>query len=225
MKMRTLLSTAAMLALAGSIQAATVSITVSSAGNVPKYVDSLGNVLGVGDAVRVGFFNTSGGNLSTLQNSNVFADVNALFTPLAEGIANAGTVVESGTSGTNLIINDAFSGTFGPGNVFGQISGIDSTYCTTGTELAVWVFNNADPTLATQWGIFTATSGWEFPAALASSTLATNEIDTVIRGSSAGGNFLLSNISVVPEPGSWMLLAAGAVVLNGRRRRRSAPVA
>lgn len=217
MKIRFLLSTVAMLALAAAGRAATVSITVSSAGNVPKYVDSLGNLLGTGDAIRVGFFDTSGGNLSTLQNSNVFADVNALFTPLAEGITNAGTVNEVGASGTNLVINDLFA----TGNVFGQITNIDSTYCTTGSELAVWVFNNADPTLATQWGIFTTTSGWEFPAALGSSTLATNEIDRIIRGSSAGGNFLLSNISVVPEPGSWMLLAAGAVVLNGRRRRRS----
>jgi hypothetical protein len=217
MKTRFLLSTVAMLALAGTAPAATVSITVSSAGNVPKYVDSLGNLLGTGDAIRVGFFNTSGGNLSTLQNSNVYADINALFTPLAEGITNAGTVNEVGAGGTNLVINDLFA----TGNVFGQITNIDSTYCTTGSELAVWVFNNADPTLATQWGIFTTTSGWEFPAALGSSTLATNEIDTIIRGSSAGGNFLLSNISVVPEPGSWMLLAAGAVVLNGRRRRRT----
>lgn len=215
MKIRFLLSTVVLLALSAAVQAATVSITVSSAGNVPKYVDSLGNLLTAGDAVRVGFFNMSGGNLATLQNSNVFADVNALFTPLAEGNANGGTVAEAGATGTNLVINNLFA----QGNVFGQITGIDSSYCTTGTEMAVWVFNNADPTLATEWGIFTTTSGWEFPAALGSQTLATNEIDTIIRGSNDGTNFLLSNISVVPEPGCWVLLAAGAVLLNGRRRR------
>ncbi|MDB6138883.1 MAG: hypothetical protein JWO94_1955, partial [Verrucomicrobiaceae bacterium] len=68
--------------------------------------------------------------------------------------------------------------------------------------------------------IFTATSGWEFPAGLGSSTLSTNEIDTILRGSVNGGNFALSNINVVPEPGSWLLLVAGAVMLNARRRRQ-----
>ena len=218
MKTRLLLSTIALLVLASTaVQAATVSITVSSAGAVPKFVDSLGGFLVAGDAIRVGFFNSSTpANMATLMTSNVYGDVNALFTPLAEGISNAGTVNETGATGTNLVINDLF----GTGNVFGQIQNIDSTYCTPGTELAVWVFNNADPTLATQWGIFTSTSGWEFPAALGSSTLATNENVVIMRGSSLSGNLALDNISVVPEPGSWLLLAAGALVLNGRRRRQ-----
>ena len=217
MKIRLLLPMIAALALSGvAVQAATVSITVSSAGNVPKYVDSLGGFLTAGDTVRVGIFNTSTpGNLATVQTSDVYADVNALFTPLAENLTNAGSVVQTGNSGTDLIINNQFA----TGNIFGQIQNIDANYCTTGTELAVWVFNNSDPTQATQWGIFTATTGWEFPAGLGSSTLASNEIDTILRGSNIGGNFALSNISVVPEPGSWLLLIAGAVVLTGRRRR------
>lgn len=218
MNPRLLLPTIAILVLASAaVQAATVSITVSSAGAVPKFVDSLGGFLVAGDAIRVGFFNSSTpANLATLQTSNVFADVNALFTPLAENITNAGTVSETGATGSNLVINNLF----GTGNVFGQIQNIDSTYCTPGTELFIWVFNNADPTLATQWGIFTSTAGWEFPAGLGSSTLATDENVVILRGSNLSGNLALDNVNVVPEPGSWLLLVAGTVVLTSRRRRQ-----
>lgn len=218
MNPRLLLPTIALLVLASAaVQAATVSITVSSAGAVPKFVDSLGGFLVAGDAIRVGFFNSSTpANMATLQTSNVFADVNALFTPLAENITNAGTVSETGATGSNLVINNLF----GTGNVFGQIQNIDSTYCTPGTELFIWVFNNADPTLATQWGIFTSTAGWEFPAGLGSSTLATDENVVILRGSNLSGNLALDNVNVVPEPGSWLLLVAGTVVLTSRRRRQ-----
>ncbi len=219
MKPRLLLPTIALLAMASAaVQAATVSISVSTAGAVPKFVDSLGGFLTAGDAVRVGIFNVSTpANLATLQTSNVFAEVNALFTPLAENITNAGTVNETGATGTNMVINNMF----GTGNIFGQIQNIDSTYCTPGTELFIWAFNNADPNLATQWGIFTSTGGWEFPAALGSSTLSTSASENVviIRGDSLGGNLALSNINIVPEPGSWLMLIVGAVVLTGRRRR------
>ena len=215
MKSSILLPAIALLALLGtSAQAATVSITVSTAGaGNPLYVDSLGNFLGAGDVVRVGIFDTSTlANLTTLETSDDYAAINALFTPLAEGGSNSGTVTETGATGTDLVINNLF----GTGNIFGQIQGIDSNFCTPGTELAVWVFNNSDPLQATQWGIFTTTSGWEFPAALGSQTLASNKINDVIRGSSLGGNYALS---VVPEPGSWLLLMLGSVVLNYRRRR------
>ena len=223
MKARLFLPTIALLAMASAaVQAATVSVTVSSSGLgvPPKFVDSLGGFLTVGDAVRVGVFNTSTpANLATLQTSNVFADVNALFTALGENIANAGTVLQGDAlgnplTGTNLVINNGLTH-----NVFGQITNVDSNYYTQGTELFLWVFNNADPTLATQWGIFTSSGGWEFPSGLGSTTLGTNENVVILRGSSLSGNLALDNISVVPEPGSWLLLIVGAVALTGRRRR------
>jgi len=219
MNTRFLLPVVALLALSGqAVQAATVSISVSAVSANPEFVDSLGGFLAAGDAVRVGIFNTSApGSLATLQTDNVYTDVNALFTPFAEGGANSGLVNQSGNLSTNLVVNNFF-GT--QGAVFGQITGIDSNFCTPGTELALWVFNNADPTQATEWGIFTSTSKWAFPQALGSNTLTTTTLDNVIRGSTEpNGNFALSNISVVPEPGSWLLLMAGAVALTGRKRR------
>ena len=204
-----------------ALQGATVDVAVTSAGPSPKFVDSLGNFLNFGADVRVGIFNTSApGSLATLQTSNDYNAVNSLFTPLAENMGGGGSVSESGTSGTNLIVNNLL----GTGNVFGSITGIDSAFCTPGTELAVWVFNNSDPTQATEWGIFTTTNGWEFPAATVlggSSTLNTNEIDTVIRGGTVGANYSLSNVSTVPEPGSCLLLALGSVLIVRRRRSGS----
>ena len=225
MNNRILLPVVALLALSGpAVQAATVSISVSAVSANPEFVDSLGNFLAAGDAVRVGIFDTSTqANLTTLQTDNNFSDVNALFTPLAEGGANSGTVNQGGNSGTNLMVNN-FLGI--QGSTFGQIVGISSTFCTPGTELDVWVFNNANPALATEWGIYSSTSGWAFPQALGSNTLTTTTLNDVIRGSTEGnGNFALSNISVVPEPGSWLLLMVGAAVMVGRRRRFGANAA
>ena len=220
MKTRLFLSSiACLLGLTVASSAATVDVAVTSAGTSPKFVDSLGSFLTLGCDVRVGIFDMSTpANLAILQTSNDFTAVNSLFTPLAENMGGGGTVSQFGNAGTNLIINNGL----GTGNVFGSIVGIDPAFCTPGTELAVWVFNNSDPTQASQWGIFTTTSGWEFPAASAlggSSTLNTNEIDTIIRGSTNGSNYALSNVSAVPEPGSWLLIVAGAVVVARSRRR------
>lgn len=206
------LTALAALLLSASGMAATVSLTLNSNGGSP-FATSSGSLLSSGSSVRVGFFNTSGAGLTTLQTSNVYSEVDSLFTAFAEGNAGGGTVDQTGASGTNLVINDLFT----PGHVFGQIIDIDSTYCTTGDAIWVWVFNNADPLLATEWGIFSATTGWAFPAALGSVTLSTFEIDNVVRGTNTGTQYQLSNVSVVPEPGSLFLIAAAGVLLRRRR--------
>ncbi len=217
MKKRSLLSTLAVLALFGTAtsRAATVSISVTSLGGSPSFVDSLGTFLAAGDVVRVGFFNTSTqANLTTLETSNSYAAVNALFTALAEGNSGGGTVSETGAPGNQMVINDLVGTS---GSVFGSIGSVDAAFCTPGTEMAIWVFNSSDPQNASEWGIFTTSSGWEFPSSPGSQTMSTSEINDVIRGSQNGSNYALS---VVPEPGSWVLLMVGAVVLNYRRHRR-----
>ena len=192
---------------------ADVSITMNSNGGSP-FATSGGSLLTMGSVIRVGFFDTSGlGSLTTLQTSNVYADVNALFTPLAEGIPNAGVINQMDAPGDNLVINDMFA----TGHVFGQITDIDAAYCTPGTDMWVWVFNNADPLLATEWGIFTASTGWEFPNDFAASTLSTFEVDTVVRGTNTGAQLQLSGVSVIPEPGSLLLIVAAGIVLRRRR--------
>jgi hypothetical protein len=197
--------------------AATVSITVNS-NNGPCYTTSTGALLAPGSVIRVGYFDLSNPVvLSMLQTSNDYAMINSMFTPLAEGVTNAGSILQTGAPGNNIVINDSFSNI---GHVFGQITGIDSTYLPTGVDLSVWVFNSATPTNATEWGIFSASTGWEFPAALGSQTLATLEVDTYVRGSFDNTNqhIQLSPVSVVPEPSSLLLLLSVAIVARRRRR-------
>ena len=198
--------------LAGRALAGPVSITVNSNAGSP-YALSTGTLLAPGSIIRIGQFDFSlPGNLTTVMTSDDFAAVDALFTPLAENIVNAGTVNQSGATGEYLIINDQFN----TGDVYGQIIDIDSAYFTAGTELYAWVFNSSDPLTATEWGVYTASSGWEFPTDLSSSTLSTFEIDTVLRGTDTGTQFRLS---AVPEAGSSLLALLGLTVFAVRRRR------
>lgn len=194
---------------------AEVTITVNSNGGSP-FCDAGGMLLNTGCIVRVGFFDFAApGNLLTLQTSNDFSVVDALFTPLGEGIAGAGNIYQAGSLTNYLIIN----GMYGSGEIFGQITGIDPSYFAAGTDLALWVYNNATPEAASEWGIFTATTrpndNWDFPNDHGNSTLSTFEIDIVIRGNNTGLQFQLSP---VPEPsGLLILLAAGGVLLRRRR--------
>ncbi len=194
---------------------ATVSITVNSNGGSP-YADSSGLILTNGSVVRVGYFDlTNPTVVTTLQNSNTYIDINALFRPLAEGIANAGT----STSGNTLVINSVG----GAGAIFGSITGISSTYIPTNADLAVWVFNDANTASATQWGIFSATTqagtNWDFPSDLGSSTLSTFEINNILRGTDTGTQFRLASIvAPVPEPGSLLLLLSATGLLIRRKR-------
>lgn len=216
-RLRRGLTALAVLMLSSAGASASVSITLNSNGGSP-FATSTGSLLNPGSTVRVGLFDSSGGNLATLQTSNNYAELDALFTAFAEGNSGGGSINqldEMGmtVTGDMLMMNDKFS----TGHVFGQITGIDSTYCTTGDALWVWVFNNADPLLATEWGIFTASSGWAFPADLGSATLSTFEVDTVVRGTDTGSQLRLSGVAVVPEPGSLLLIVAAGLVLRRRR--------
>jgi hypothetical protein len=116
------------------------------------------------------------------------------------------------------MINDLF----GTGNVLGQIANIDSAYLPAGQQLYAWVFNSAAPQGSEQWGIYTSTTGWNFPNGLGSETLSTFEIDTVIRGSTTGGLATTDRFSLspVPEPGGSLLILAAGLVLRLRRTRR-----
>lgn len=195
--------------------AATVSISLSSNAG-PKFATSGGSLLVNGAVIRIGVFNVAGLNLSTLQSSNDYGLVESLFTPLGETLPNAGTVTQANNTSQNLIINSVI----GSGNVLGQIANIESTYLTTGTQLYAWVFNDANPALSSEWGIFTAASGWNFPNGLGSETLATFEVNSIIRGSTTGGVTTSDQLrlSTVPEPGSALLLLAAACLMPRRRR-------
>lgn len=206
------------LVIATFANAAPVSITVNSNGGSP-YADAFGNALLTGSVIRIGQFDVSQpANLALLQTSNDYLAVDALFTPLAEGLGFAGTINETGAPGQQIVINDLF----GAGDVFGQIVDIDDGYFPTGAPLYAWVFNSATPASATQWGIFTSSTNWGFPINPGSETLSTFEIDNVIRGLNTGTQFQLSPI---PEPGSIVLviLGVGFLVFRSRREGRQLP--
>ncbi|MGJ8725444.1 MAG: hypothetical protein ACSHYB_12875 [Roseibacillus sp.] len=149
-----------------------------------------------------------------LQFSNDFSEIDALFTPLAEGILNAGTVNQSPTSGDQLVIND-FSN---PGDIFGNITDTDGSYLAAGSALFLWVFNSEIMGDATEWAIVGSTdSSWMMPEEEGSTTLTPQDVDTILRGSGAGPNILLETYAV-PEPSVVLLGCLSASVLLGRRR-------
>ena len=175
----------------------------------PDLVDSTGGQLPVHTLIRVGYFNTSGSNLILLQNSNSFAEVDSLFTPLAESRPNAGTVNQGGNTGEILEINDLFEA----GDAFGQIEGISALYLAEGKQLAAWVM--LGPSMQ---AIFTSSTGWGGPPDNGAASLLTSEVDTIYRGSlNLAGNI---QMVAVPEPTVTASAAGAAALLLGRRRRR-----
>lgn len=187
-------------------------------GSGRQFVDSSGTPLADGNAVRVGFFNDAAANIQIIS-GNDFDAINALFKPLGEGAAGAGTVA-AGSLATRT------QGT--PGRLTYQIEGVTQSYLPAGTQLYVWVFNNANPAAATQWAIFTNNDDNPWVAAVdnpdvpGSGNLSLpiqnsiiDDANDVLKGSLSAGQIRLSQ---VPEPGMAALCLA-ALTLAARRRR------
>ena len=174
-----------------------------------------------GDLIRLGTFNSSG--ISILATSNSLSTLDGDFTALGEGNVGGGTLTETPQPAGNTMDINSFGGTSGA--FYGSFSGVSSSYFATGTatQLYMWVFNSSDPNTATQWGIFDAPS-WMFPANLGTVTmgLGSANIDP-LRGSVDGTDFELANLSGVPEPSTFTLMAGavivGSLVLRRRRHR------
>jgi hypothetical protein len=219
----TLFITSILLLCGSALEASSgVVLVANTTAGSRQFASFSGSLLPDGDLVRIGFFNTSGANLTTLQTSNVYATVNALFTPLGEGIANAGTESGAGqTAGTALQINS--SG--GAGNILAQYTGISTSYpaAVPGTLLYAWVFNTTytNRANATQWGIFqapTGTSNWIAAPDTSSATLNTNQSSfSAIRGTVTSSQAQLAN---VPEPSTYALLGTGLLTTFTLLRRR-----
>ena len=217
----------AALLLTASTHAAVVISATSLGGSV--YATSTGGFLSDGFAVRIGRFDTSGGNRALLETSNDFSVLNALFRPLGEGQANGGNVSQSGGLNltSSLVMNPTFtSGAFfaPPGHLTGSIEDISATYLANGTPLFAWVFNHSDPTQATEWGIFTS-SMWTFPNDLSGLVMNTQNINDIVRGQNVGGTtagqFRLASINAVPEPAGALLLLCAGLMLHLRRRQHA----
>lgn len=86
-----------------------------------------------------------------------------------------------------------------------------------GTSLYLWVFNDATPGSATEWGIFNSSS-WVMPSDLGTVSMTSSLIDNVVAGTTSGSDFRL--VSTVPEPSAFAALAGflalGCVALRRR---------
>ncbi|MGJ8725437.1 MAG: hypothetical protein ACSHYB_12840 [Roseibacillus sp.] len=185
------------LTVALSTFAASSTVSINSNGGTPLR-DSQGNLLS-GFAIRVGKVDLSGVGLQIAQYSSEESRLLPRWTVLAEGTQGGGQVVQNGNSGTILKVNDQFT----VGHVFGQITNTSSL--PSGTPLVIWVFNHQDPSLATEWGIFSSTeTSWQMPSALGSTTLNTSQIDTIIRGTDIGTELRLAPKNTLSFDG-WLV--------------------
>ncbi len=183
---------------AGAAAAGTVTVSFTNDNTV---VNQSGIVLQNGYAVRVGTFLLPDATRNqTLAKVSDFAQLQSWFKPLGEGIAGAGTVSQLNNSGSMLRVN----GFPENGNVFGGISGVSDSYMAPGTPLYVWIFDNADPTKANQWGIYTGAS-WVLPQPLGTQTLSPSTTVSSLQGTAASGVLSLG----VPKAtfGNWTMKA------------------
>ncbi len=171
------------------------SITLSSVGG-SKFATKEGQLLAQNCAVRVGSFNLPNATRDqVLPARGDYAQLKSVFKPLAEGLIGAGSAAQNAGSGTVLRANSFPA----EGEIFGTVANINATYMPPGTQLYVWVFNHANPDLATQWGLFTA-DAWLAPPALGNRTLSTTSVK-VLQGVASGSQLRL--IDVPPTYGNW----------------------
>jgi hypothetical protein len=165
---------------------------------------SSGSALPAGCCIRIGsFFLPDATRDATLAATKDFNQLRTWFKPLAEGISGSGSVEQSGSANGQLRTNDYPL----PGEVLGMISGISSSYVTTGTQLYVWVFDAATPEAAQQWGIFKADT-WTVPPSLGSQSLATTSAVTALHGSVTATQMKLLPIPV--NYGNWSMSKIGS---------------
>ena len=186
MKSHFLITGLAGLALsASSVLAGSVSVSFT---NSSTLVNKQGVVLPAGCAVRVGTFNVPGSTpVATLTSTSDLALLKSWFKPLAEGVTGAGTVSQANGSGNMLRVNNFPS----VGNVFGSITDVSDSYMVPGAPLYLWVFDNAVPDKAEQWGIFTGAS-WVVPQSLGVSSLASSLNVGALQGTTLAGTYSLT---------------------------------
>lgn len=168
------------------------SLTVSSSEAAPIR-SVLGRPLEDGCVVRVGLVNlTDPSAVRVLRESTAAAEVETVFQSLGE---TGQGVVQPGAFQDRLRVN----GFSGAGDFFGNIPDIPVPVSGGGGKsLCLWIFNAAKPADATQWGIFSARSGWEMPPDEGTEALSTSEITDVFRGSAAPVGFRLASVG---DPG------------------------
>lgn len=174
-------------------------VTIASAGR-PIHTSG-GATLPSGSLIRVGAFDVSRATLASMTD---YATLASHFKPLAEGVANAGSTLQSGGAGHAITVNNLP----GAGGVFGQIVNVKISYVPPGTPLYLWVFDAATPDTASQWGIFGA-DGWGAPPELGAESLSTSSTDvTAVQGDASAGQLQLKAIPATY--GNWAMKKFGS---------------
>ena len=187
-----------LMALVVCLQANAGTLVLTSSGG-KRFASSSGSSLPVGTAVRLGTFNLPDATRDqTLRGTKDYAQLKALFKPLAEGVIGAGSTAQSAGNGTVLRSNDYPAA----GEIFGIISDISASYLPAGTRLYVWVFDSANPDNCSQWGIYTS-ADWVAPQAFGTQTLSTAASVDVIYGSSTAGQLQLAKPASTYGNWSW----------------------
>jgi hypothetical protein len=242
---KTKLSIAAVLLVAASSQATTITVADSSGAlSTPLHTDaSTGDALlpNGGALIRIGYFRgfTTAGNNSLLiaELSNPLRPVvyNAIqrdFVPLGEGLdPDLGPVPAAGSEPrlANRTINGVPNQ---PGRLIGGVAGVTPntdpeasvgvpiTGVPAGTRIFILAYNTADVNSATQLGIYTGTT-WTMPssptAALQLNTTAVDAANEVIRGGFSPTALNLA--AFIPEPSTGLMAVFAALGLMARRRR------
>ncbi len=192
------------------------SLANSGADLAKQVVSSEGANLPEGSLVRVGYFDTSRGDVADLT-GNDFSAIDIMFVALGEDA----TWDADGTTGP-IRINA--TGQFG-----GSIQNVANSYAPQDRELYLWVLNIPNPSTAGpdtqwEWAIFRDAS-WVVPNDIGSINLVTwqiNEADEVIKGTLDLGNnqIRLAVIpeAVIPEPGMAAFCLAATSCLLRRRK-------
>lgn len=201
------------LALAPLGAGGAVTVNYSAGLDESVLADSGGSPLDDGNAVRIGFFDTSfvaGGGLADLGLSDL-ATLEANFSLFDE------------TTVTTL----EFGSTTQPGSFAAEGSSTDAAF--DGQKIYLWIFDTTDDAApdATfsnvgEYGLFSSSdAGWSFPSqgdTFSTRTINTTEVDEIFLGEMDSANGQL--LTAVPEPAQGgLLLALGAMAIAFTRRQ------
>lgn len=213
-------------------QASTITIAANGAnvtgvGNSRFFTSSLtGQVLDIGDQVRVGFFSSSLSTVVANYNSGSYANLAALSTALSAIFTPIGETSFSGTAtGGKVTINDKQNLTTLDGAITFNITSLDPVASGhSGKQVYLWATDDASWNSATALAVVTDSS-WVIPASnLTNLTVNTAYVDLassteLILGSSGSVVSGVNSIALIPEPSSMSLVVMGLIGSMAFRRK------
>jgi hypothetical protein len=203
--------------------------SVSGVGNAHFFTDVNGNLLDLGDQVRVGFFNASA--LSTIvSNFNTYTDFSLLRSELANIFTPIGETGYAGTaSGGKIAINNKQNLTTLTGALSQNITSLDPVASGhAGKQVYLWATDTSDWSVSTALAIVTDAS-WLIPGSNASNltvntayvnTGSSSELILGLSGPTVSSTDSIKLVTTVPEPSTGALMVIGAFGLVALRRLR-----